>query len=508
MISSPAGKRWTAPVAGAVLLLLILGVVQADVLQHVIGKWSQWSEFYSHGYLALLLGVYIIYHERERLSVLAPAPAPGGIAVALAAVLAWVVAELAGILLLETLAVFFMLVAIVYAMLGGAVTRVFLVPFSLLLFSLPVWSPLPAVLQVFTADVVYAMVRMIGLPAFREGQFILLPAGSLEVEESCSGMSYLLAAITLGIFYSWLYYRRITRRLLVIAITAVAALAANILRVFIVVYVAYRTNMQHSLISDHFYLGWYLFGGLALVLMLLDTLMLRRRQGGGGVQLARTPEPGSTVPAGPVPIVAATLSMAAIFAGGPAYVDYLERTSGALAPVAVQLPAGTDGWEGPKRSEESWEPLYRGAVPVKSDYVKGAADVTVFLGVYPRQVQGSELVYYSNRIADPAAWRIARQRGVTATRGGLELHEYLLESGAGRQQLVWSWYRVGGHNSVSRFRVKFYQLAGLLTGNTRATLVALATEIRGDEAAAREHLADFLAVMETQLLAVADGTGN
>ena len=67
------------------------------------------------------------------------------------------------------------------------------------------------------------------------------------------------------------------RRLVVVLIAAAAAVLGNMVRVFIVVYLGYATDMQHPLIRDHLALGWYLFGGLVVILLFLDARLQRHR---------------------------------------------------------------------------------------------------------------------------------------------------------------------------------------------------------------------------------------
>ena len=233
----------------------------------VVGAWNQWSdgEYYAHGYLVLLLCLYMIFHERRQLAARTPSPGFTGILAVAVTVVLWTVAELIQVQLLSIMALLFMIASVLWAMLGWSSFRVLFVPVFILVFALPVWSPLPPLLQGITADAVYAMSRMAGLPVFQDGFLLLLPAGTLEVETSCSGLSYLLAALTLGTFSGWMFYRSLMGRFLAVVVTGLAAIVANILRVFIVAYVGYKTDMQHPMIYDHFYLGWYLFGDAGFI---------------------------------------------------------------------------------------------------------------------------------------------------------------------------------------------------------------------------------------------------
>jgi EpsI family protein len=355
-----------------------------------------------------------------------------------------------------------------------------------------------------TANAAYALARIAGLPAFLQGQVIVLPAGSLEVEQSCSGLGYLLAALTLGVFYGWMNHRGWLRRLLVILIAGVTAIIANILRVFIVVYVGYKTDMQHSMINDHYYLGWYLFGGFALVLMMIDGLVSRR----SGRDLKTTDsvaQTGLSRNPGNVVTIALTVIAMVLLTAGPLIVKQIDRAAQAASVPALQLPVGTSGWSGPVNSSESWQPVFQGAIEHKRDYQKDGNRVTLYLGFYPQQEQGRELIYYSNQIADANTWRIQNAREHPVAQGAWEVQENVLISAGNQRRLVWYWYRVAGRTTTSRNISKVLQVLGQLTGNTRASVVAVVTETGEDVEVARQRIDDFVSVMSQQLIQLADG---
>jgi exosortase A len=269
------------PVAGTLLLLLLMLVAAAyrDTFLYVINAWNHWDsgEYYAHGYLAVLISVFLVLRRRTALARMTPCPYPPAMLAVGLCSLCWLLAGAAGILLVQIVLLLPLLLSVIWLVAGGRIARELFTPALILLFALPVWSPLPPVLQALTADVAYAMTRLVGIPALQTEQLIILPDGQFLVEESCSGLSYLLAALTLGMLYAALNYRGFGARLIVVLFVGAAAILANILRVFVVVIIGYRTAMQHPVIYDHFSLGWYLFGGLVLVMLLIDARLLRGR---------------------------------------------------------------------------------------------------------------------------------------------------------------------------------------------------------------------------------------
>lgn len=486
---------------GAALVLVV--TLHAATFAHVVGVWNHWTggEYYAHGYLVCLLSLYMIFQDRARLAALGPCPDAVALVALLFAMLMWLAGSLADVQLVTIVAILAMIMSIIWTLLGRAVAATLLFAVMIFLFALPVWSPLPARLQVLAADSAYVLARLAGIPALQQGQFIVLPAGSLEVAKSCSGLSYLLAALTLGVFYAWMYYRSIAGGIVVLLLAGLAAISANILRITILVYLGYTTGMTHPMIAAHFNLGWYLFGGIALVFMLVDAFLLRRRAPAPG----GAPVADRTVPAcdtGRARLMLVTGCMILLLVSAPLLVRQLDaRQAGPTA--MLQLPAGLGGWVGPVVSMESWQPAYQGAELYRQDYVHGGERVTLCIADYPRQVQGRELVNYRNSIADPENWRQTDTRQISA--GGHTVYESMLQSRTGARRIVWYWYRVAGRNSLDPGMVKLYQLLGRLGGSDRAALVSIAAAGNDNVPAARERLRQFLELHGDTIMNSVDG---
>ncbi len=496
------------PAAGALLLLLLLAALgYRDTFLHVIQNWNQWrnGEYYAHGYLVVLVSVFLILRERRRLLVMTPCPQPAALTGIAACSLLWMVAGVTGVLLVQTALLLPLVLFIMWATLGPRIARQLFVPVFILFFAMPVWAIFTPVLQDFTVHAVYALTRLAGIPALRNDYLIVLPSGQLAIEESCSGLSYLLAALTLGMLYGYLYYRRTAARLAVVMISGAAAILANILRIFIVVIVAYRTEMQHPLIYHHYNLGWYLFGGLVLVLLVLDILLQRRQP---PVAAAEAERPATICrydawQRGGIYGIAALL-----VTSGPLLSWQVENDATPAAASTIRLPAGSDGWRGPAATDDRWSPVFHGANDVLRVYYRGNTQVYVYLGFYARQHQGRELVYDLNTISDDRYWRQTYTPARLIESGGSAVTETRLVSSDGQQRLVWYWYRVAGHRTTDRLMAKLWQALGLVTHSQQAAVIALASDVVADTDTARANLQQFLAAMGTALASTADGSST
>jgi exosortase A len=491
------------PVTAGLLLLVLL--LYRETSLFVTGLWGgRDGGTYTHGYLAMAISLYLVYRQRAVLATLTPCPSFIGLLVVAASGLLWLAALLMDVITIQIVALLLLIISIAWATLGGQVTRHLLFPLLVICFAIPIWDPLPPILQEITTDAVYWVIRVLGVPALREGHLIILPAGRLAIKESCSGMSYLLAALTLGMLYAHLNDQGFWSRICIVMVSGIAAILANMVRVFIVVYLAYKTDMQHPLVNDHFNLGWYLFGGLVFVLLLIDAKLnrhagdpdtdIRQRDTMAAAQLCKR----STVQYLLV-LVATVVPIAA----GPAMAGWLEKQVEYPQDIVVKLPAGAGGWSGPSITQDSWSPVYHGAIAEKRAYRKGGQETYLYVGYYPVQSQGQELIYGLNRIGGQYDWYMQYPQGRIVKVGNETVLEQVLKSSDGQQRLVWYWYRVGGRQTISDYRAKLLQLWGILEGNLQATVFMIAADFDEHATAARQVLAEFLAANGKSLERVA-----
>ena len=149
------------------------------------------------------------------------------------------------------------------AVLGLEAMRPYVWATACVYFALPVWYIFNAPLQFVTAEVNEALVRIAGIPAHVDGNSFELPSGVIEVASGCSGLNYLISALAIAYYQGMMYLKAWPARLKLLAVAAIAAIVINWLRVFLLIVIAYASDMQHYFIRvDHFYFGWILFAAV------------------------------------------------------------------------------------------------------------------------------------------------------------------------------------------------------------------------------------------------------
>src|SRR5690606_28122981 len=155
--------------------------------------------------------------------------------------------------------------------------RLLIVPIGFLYFAIPFWDYLSMPLQLITVAVNEVGFRLTDISAEIEGVFVHLPGiGTFEVAHGCSGLRYLIVGLTLTTLFGYLNYDQWSLRFILIALGLLLSLVANWIRVFIIIYAGYKTNMESSLIEDHDMFGWWVFAATLVPLFWVANTLARK----------------------------------------------------------------------------------------------------------------------------------------------------------------------------------------------------------------------------------------
>jgi len=491
-------------------LFLLMGFLYQDTVLYLVSIWNEFETGeYAHGYLVLAISVFIIVHDREKLAAVQAMPNYWGLVAIAFGSLLWMLGAISDVMLIQAVFLVLLMLAILWAVLGNQASRILMLPILFIFFAIPVWSLLSPVLQVFTLDVVYNLIRLLGVPALREQQNIILPAGQLAIEGACSGLRYLLAALTLGVLYAYLNYSKLRSRVIVVTVCAVVAIFANLLRVFIVVYLGYTTEMQHPYVQDHLNLGWVLFGILLFILLIID-VRLSRRHIEPKAKLAAIAQ-NNDASVGVLQsnriamFVAIVLGTIVTMSLGPALTYKMQNQVGLMEEfVSFELPKIDAQWKGPVALEFDWTPVYQGAVSRKAAYFSKELNqekvIYLYVAYYPIQHQGKELINDRNNIGNEGIWNTTFMRDKIIKRKNTNVLEQSLMNKQGQRRLVWYWYQVAGYPTTNDYVAKLLQTWGVLTGNTRAALIAVAIDYDENISGSRDELSSFLYVAQSKII--------
>jgi len=268
------------------IVLVLLAVVYGPLFfpSEVGSIASEGDEFFfevnqAAGAPVLVLALWLFYRRIRRRDVLngPGASARGGLALAGAtAIYAWGVWTGAPDLQLVSGIVFLFGLLLTWG--GGAAVRAYWVPTLFLAFALPLSPVLVSAviwpLQLATASYAGALLNLIGVESFVQGDQILRPENTFVVIESCSGLRSVVTLSMLTVLLIDLFERRGWHALLLMLLAPVIALLTNGVRVVTLV-----LNPQSDVASVHSLQGiGMLLVGLTLI-YLADGLIERMRGG-------------------------------------------------------------------------------------------------------------------------------------------------------------------------------------------------------------------------------------
>jgi exosortase len=231
-------------------VVALLLVVQAPGLLRLAEVWSE-VEYASHGFLVPLVAIWAATAHRDQLARLAAAPASGGfVLLGLVSLL-----SLAALLIDNPSLIGVGLVASVWvavlALRGRAWVETLVFPLSYLLFMIPLplsWvAPLIVQLQLFVSSLAVGLLRATGIAIFKEGNVLTLPGDiSLFVAEACSGITSLITLLPIGVFVAYFTEFELRRRLVIVLAVVPIALAGNLLRVILTVFLAMHVDLEYA----------------------------------------------------------------------------------------------------------------------------------------------------------------------------------------------------------------------------------------------------------------------
>ena len=537
---APDRRRSMLGVAAAFLLTLALFW---PTVASFPGAWDQFGM--SHGWLVAGVVVWIAWKDRGRLL-----EAESGFPLALLPLaglsLFWLAATVAHIQIFHQATLVFLLVAWALAVFGSSGVRTALGAAATFLLALPFWGFLVPALRTMAAFVSGGLVRLIGIPAEIEGDIIRITYGTFVVADSCAGLRFLLAGLTVGAFYALVLVRRWPVQLAIVGLAAAVAIVGNWVRITILIVLGHVTEMQSGLITNHLGFGWVVFTVGLVPFFLLARAIEVRAEVRAARRRARVESEEGLQGEGEEPESGELEAVLEEQGQGPgreegtggeqevrraarliqrAFVASAVAVAGPVLFFAIgAMPAvesGEGGLEEVARGEEwrvadmsperpfDWRPAYQGEQEHDSlAFTDGERFVYGDRLVYREQAQGAKLIGFPNRIAPGGDIFEERLMGPVDPSGSLWVKQAVVMDPAG-PILVWYWYRVGGVDSFSPVHAKVLEVPAFLSRRRASELIALSSACEPDNCRdAFQALGDLTGARRPAAAAVADTLGG
>ncbi len=476
------------------VILLYYGTVR-----EMVAIWNR-SETFTHGFLITPISLWLVWEKRAALVRLHPQHDLRVLALSLPMGLGWLLGNMVDVLVVQQFAFVGMLIAILWALLGNRVAKLLSFPLGFLLFSVPVGEGLIPPMMEFTTDFTVRMLQITGIPVHQEGTFFSIPSGNWSVVEGCSGVRYLIASITLGVFYAYLAYTRLWKRLIFITFAIVVPIFANGMRTYLIVMIAHLSDMRLALGVDHFIYGWVWFGIVITIMFLIGAAWSDPAESNPAQDSAGSANNGSRG----IPFKALTACLLAAGIWPLLAWSMQQRIPENAGQVIIQAPTGVQGWHLSGSTHWDWMPrimnpdgyLYR-------FYEKDSHTVALYLGMYLTQRQGAELVNSQNQMVRQKHpdWSNKGRFSAPMTLAGTDISVQQTKLVGRRHRLLTRhWYRLGSRHTANDYIAKLLEAVSRLLGLRKdAALIVVSTPYDVEMSEAEPVLQTFVDAMLSEI---------
>ena len=267
------------PLLALALVVTVLPTLYATATQ----SWTQESGV--HGPLVLATAVWLVWRNWESIREEAR---PGSLAIAAPVVVVGALLYTFGrsfnFLMIEVAALLLALLGIAYAYVGHKVLLKMWFPIFYLgfLIPLPGWilDGFTQPLKILVSDIVTWLLSAVGYPISQVGVTLYIAQYQLLVEDACAGLNSIISLTAVGLFYIYLMHNASWRySLLLLALLLPIAIAANVIRVIILVLLTYYFGNEVAQGYLHDFAGIVTFVSALLLFFLVDQILspIRRR---------------------------------------------------------------------------------------------------------------------------------------------------------------------------------------------------------------------------------------
>ena len=481
----------------AVAYCLALVLVFYQTVESMVAIWWR-SETFTHGFLIAPIVIWLIWEKRQELARLVPRPQYIALLPLLLFGFFWLFGQVMDAAVVQQIALIGILVSGLWAILGTPVVWAIAFPLAFLFLAVPIGEGLIPVLMEFTADFTVGLLKLTGIPVYREGLFFTLPSGNWSVVEGCSGVRYLIASVTLGCLFAYLSYQSLMKRGLFIAASFIVPVIANGLRAYMIVMIGHLSSMKLATGVDHLIYGWVFFGLVMFVLFAVGSIW---RDHQSSVE-SETPvsQDDSVVPQTKANLYtsAAVVLLLACVWPFTAYLIDNQQSLTAIAPL--KAPTGSDGWEQQNNESWQWRPVVKGVDgELHQFYSRDGITVSIYTGQYLTQNQNKELINSQNVfvVQKSPDWRIVGRSKVALNLAGdtVEVDQAHIK-GSGSNLLTLRWYRLGDKYTANPYIGKLLGGVAKLTFARRdGAYITVTTRIDDEANLPFDTLQDFINTM-------------
>jgi len=437
-----------------ITLLALFVALFYPTFEGLYTRWIKWDESLSHGLLVNSVFIYLLYKslpwKEEGNPKITSLIVLSGLATCS---IVWFFFRAANIYILEQLILIILLCGLYAASYGIKTVFSYRLLLLLPIFTIPVWDQLNSPLVNLSGFIVGKMVQLAGLPAVIEGNSIFIPFGQIVIADGCSGLRYFEIALALAYIIGLLNNYNERKLLPALIFAAALGLLANWIRIFILVLIGYESKMQSSLMANHEYFGWFIFG-----LMCLPAIYW--------APVTKTSNKAQQFEDHKAPQVLLPLCLLAIgpllnflITTTPNKNEFkrilspkLELVSERKIPLTITAPGNS----------------------FKEIGLFESQDLKLYIQVdqYQRQITTDKLVPYITRLYNAEEWMIIESKNINVAQHKAKLVTFKRKA-SDYKVVQLQWFEVGSYKANSITEAKILQIPALLSGENNFKIVTI-----------------------------------
>ena len=474
------------------LMNLLLFIFYSNTVKQLFEFWLE-SYGYSHGLILfpLALGIYFFeLYKRPRLNV--NYINFYSITCTLGTVFVWFLADLLNIQFVEFVTFLVLLIFLNLVLTSDKLKNTsHLWPLLLILFCLPVLDSLSEILRTIETPVVVFFLKLSFIDAVQDGFLIYIPAGTFLVERACSGFNQFVVSIPLAVLYIYSRKLQFLKMYKFVVLVLLLAMFFNILRIYIIVVAGQITHMKTSLLDDHEYLAWLIYGiGIFILFFFTDKRIHKLKN----ISINETNIENNEITIDKNIFRNRTVVFTLILLLGP------------LLTVSYSLVKDTTLFNTEKLVENLYWKESSSKMSFSPGYAKGdvvyehslenlfGQSVNLYLNYFVNQEQGREAINGMNNLIAKDKGSVLKEGKHTVSlgeSGSLSINEFVVKLASGEIYIAWQWYYTNGKHLSQGMDARLNNLFGIVMNKPAITNIVISKKIQPSETEPRKLLTLF-----------------
>jgi len=474
------------------LMNLLLFVFYSNTVTQLFDFWLE-SYGYSHGLILfpLALGIYFFeLYKQPRLNV--NYINFYSITCTIGVVFVWFLADLLNIQFVEFVTFLVLLIFLNLVLTSDKLKNTpHLWPLLLIVFCLPVLDFLPEILRTIETPVVVFLLKLSFIDAIQDGFLIYIPAGTFLVERACSGFNQFVVSIPLAVLYIYSRKLQFLKMYKFVVLILLLAMFFNIVRIYIILVAGQITHMKTSLLNDHEYLAWLIYGiGIFILFYFTD----KRIHKLPGVSIKETTADNDEIFIDKKDVRNKTIIFMLVLLFGPLLnISYSLVKDTTLTNTEKLI--GNLYWK-ESTSKIGFSPSYaRGDIVYEHNLENlFGQSVNLYLNYFVNQEQGREAINGVNNLIAKDKGSILKQGKHIVSlgeSGTLSINEFIIKLTSGERYIAWQWYYTNGKHISKGLETRLNNLLGMVKNKPAITNIVISKRIQPSDTDPRKLLTLF-----------------